>query len=171
MHGISRTTQPIPMTDWFPASGDPAIIGRVVMVKRINVPESKKQRKEVYIEMPAIEHKLAGLNGDVSFALIKEEADPDNADYWKRRFAKAWTAFKGGEIDSGNETPLEEWDELPPNLLSTLKTNGLTTVEQLAIISDAHVEALGSGARKLRTAAKKFTRNRANRGYGDVRYE
>jgi hypothetical protein len=167
---FTKTTAPIPMTDWFPASGDPAIIGRVVLVKRINVAESKKQRKEVYIEFPAIEHKVAGLSGDISFALIKEEADPDTAEYWIRRFRAAWEAYKGASVTIDG-TPLEDWDNIPANMLATLKTNGLTTVEQLAIISDAHCDSLGTGSRKWRTAAQKFVRARATSGFGNARYE
>jgi hypothetical protein len=166
MQQISRTTAPIAMTEWFPATNDPAIIGRVVHVKRINVPESKKRREEVYITYPAIEHKTAGIQGDISFALIKEEADPDNADYWKRRFAKAWAAYKGSENSVPDGTPLADFDEIPEHKAAEFKLHGLTTVEQLAIMSDANCDSIGTGAKKWRSAAQRFLKKRANHGYG-----
>lgn len=162
----SRTTSPIPQTDWFPATNDPVIIGRVVMIKRINVAESKKQRREIYMEFPAIEHKTAGIQGDISYALIKEDADPDNADYWKRRFAKAWAAYKGAENVVAEGTPLSEFDQVPEHKIAEFKLHGLTTVEQLASISDATCEGIGTGARKWRTAAQTFLKKRANSGFG-----
>jgi len=157
---------PIPQTDWFPATNDPAIIGRVVHVKRINETESKKQRKEVYVTLPAIEHKTAGIQGDVSYALVKEEADPDTAAQWTRRFAKAWAAYKGAANVVPEGTALAEFDGLPDHKAAEFKLHGLTTVEQLAIMSDATCESVGMGARKWRTAAQKFLKTRANNGYG-----
>lgn len=157
---------PIPQTDWFPATNDPAIIGRVVHVKRINGYESKKQRKDVYNTLIAIEHKTAGIQGDVSFALVKEEADPDNAEHWIRRFSKAWAAYKGTQNSEPDGTPLEEFDGLPDHKAAEFKLHGLTSVEQLAIMSDATCDAVGTGARKWRTAAQKFLRTRANHGHG-----
>lgn len=164
--GNMATTSPIPQTDWFAATNDPAIIGRVVHVKRVNEVESKKQRKEVYVTLPAIEHKTAGIQGDVSFALIKEEADPDNAAYWTRRFSKAWSAYKGVVSDIPDGIPLSEFDGLPDHKAAEFKMHGLTTVEQLAVMSDANCESVGMGAKKWRTAAQKFVRTRANNGYG-----
>jgi hypothetical protein len=161
-----KTTSPIPQTEWFPATNDPAIIGRVVHVKRINEAESRKQHKEVYITFPAIEHKTAGIQGDVSFALIKEEADPANAEYWTRRFAKAWAAYKGAENQIPEGTPLDAFDALPEHKAAEFKMHGLTTIEQLAIMSDANCDSIGTGAKKWRTAAQKFLRTRANNGYG-----
>ena len=163
-----NTTQPIPVTDWFPATNEPNVIGRVVMIKRINVPESKKQRKEVYMDFPAIEHKIAGLTGDVSYALIKEETDPDNADHWIRRFSQAWDAFKGTQSNISQGMPLEQFTELPEGIVKALIARDMTTVEQLANASDATCEALGSGMRKYRTAARAFLRRRTNHGYGYV---
>ncbi len=160
------TMAPIVQTDWFPATGDPSVIGRVVHVKRINEVESKKQRKEVFVTLPAIEHKVAGINGDVSFALVKEEVDPDTARYWTNRFSKAWAAYKGQEASIPDGTPLSEFDGLPDHKAAEFKLHGLTTVEQLAIMSDANCEALGTGAKKWRTAAQKFMRTRANNGFG-----
>jgi hypothetical protein len=160
------TTAPIPQTDWFPATGDPAIIGRVVHVKRVNEAASRIQGKEIHIIIPAIEHKIAGLNGDVSFALIKETADPDNARYWMNRFSKAWAAYKGAESTAPEGTPLSDFDGLPDHKAAEFKMHGLTTVEQLAIMSDANCDALGTGAKKWRSAAQKFLRTRANNGFG-----
>lgn len=165
-HAFTKTSAPVPVTDWFPASGDPAIIGRVVIVKRIDPKKTREAGgQESYIEFPAIEHKVAGLNGDTCYAMIKEKADPETAEFWIRRFRAAWESYKGAQVEIKG-TPLEAWDDIPANMLATLKTNGLTTVEQLAIISDAHCEALGMGARKWRTAAQKFVRQRANSGNG-----
>lgn len=157
---------PIPQTDWFPATNDPAIIGRVVHVKRVNVTESKKQRKEIYVTFPAIEHKVAGIQGDVSFALIKEQADPDNAELWTRRFSKAWAAYKGSSNSEPEGTPLEQFDGLPDHKAAEFKLHGLTTVEQLAIMSDANCESIGTGAKKWRSSAQSFLRKRANHGHG-----
>lgn len=161
-----KTTAPIPMTDWFQAAGDPAIIGRVVHVKRINETESKKQRKPVFVTLPAIEHKAAGLAGDVSFALIKEEADPDNAEYWIRRFPSAWAAYKGSEAEVPQGTPLDEFDELPAHKIAEFKLHGMTSVEQLAALTDANIAAIGAGARKWKQSADKFLKRRANSGHG-----
>jgi hypothetical protein len=161
-----KSTSPVPQTDWFPATNDPAIIGRVVLIKRINERESKRQRKEVYVTYPAIEHKAAGMQGDVSFSLVKEEADPDNAEYLTRRFSKAWAVFKGAENVVPEGTPLADFDEIPENKIMEFKIHGLTTIEQLASISDASCDAIGTGARKWRTAAQKRLRKIANNGHG-----
>lgn len=162
-----KTTAPVPQTDWWPATNEPAIIGRVVHVNVINEAESKKQRKEVYFTWPAIEHKSAGIQGDVSFALVREEVDPNTADYWKRRFAAAWADYKGAENKVPEGTPLEAFDDLPEGIAKALRMKDLTTVEQLASISDATCEAIGiMGLRKYRTAAQRFLKRRANSGYG-----
>jgi hypothetical protein len=161
-----KTTSPVPQTDWFPATNDPAIIGRVVLVKMINEAESKKQRTQVYFTYPAIEHKAAGIQGDVSFALVREEIDPDTAEHWKQRFAKAWSAFKGSENSVPEGTPLADFDEIPDSKIAEFKLHGLTTVEQLANISDAVCDSIGMGARKWRTNAQRFLKKRANSGYG-----
>jgi hypothetical protein len=160
------TLAPIVKTEWFPATGEPNIIGRVVEIKRINVPESKKQRKEVYMTFPAIEHKVAGLAGDVSFALVKEGIDDDNADHWKRRFAKAWAAYKGTANAVAEGTPLDEFDGLPDNKALEFKLHGLTTVEQLSEMSDATCDALGTGSRQWRRSAQSFLKKRRNHGHG-----
>lgn len=160
------TIAPIPQTDWFPATNEPTIIGRVVLVKRVNEGESKKQLREIYTTYPAIEHKVAGIQGDVSFALIKEDKNPTEAAKWQRRFSKAWAAFKGVASNVAEGTPLSEFDELPENKAKELALHGLTTVEQLAEISDATCDSIGMGSRKIRTAAQRFLKKRANHGYG-----
>jgi hypothetical protein len=159
-------TAPIVKTEWFPATGDPGVIGRVVEIKRIKVKESKAQRKEVYATFPAIEHKIAGLAGDVSFAIVKEGIDDDNAEFWKRRFAKAWASYKGEANAVAEGTSLDEFDGLPDNKAMEFKLHGLTTVEQLAEMSDATCDGLGTGARAWRRSAQSFLKKRRNHGHG-----
>lgn len=164
-----KTTAPIPQTDWFPKTNEPAVIGRVVLVKVINEAESKKQRKEVYITWPAIEHKAAGLQGDISYALVREDVDPDEAQKWIRDFRKCWDAFKGAEAQAPEGTPLEDFDDLPEGIAKALQYKDVKTIEQLAHLSDATCEAIGiMGLRKYRAAAQRFLKKRVNHGYGYV---
>lgn len=163
---FQKTTAPIPMTDWFSATNDPLVVGRVVEVKLINEVESKKQRKEVYMTFPAIEHKVGGIQGDISFALLNEEGAPDDFAKWTRRFAKSWAAYKGAQNEVPEGTPLSEFDEVPEHKAKEFALHGLTTVEQLAAMTDAMCESIGTGARKWRTAAQKFLKKRDNAGFG-----
>jgi len=59
----------------------------------------------------------------------------------KRRFPKQWLAYQQGVEQATSGTPLEVWPQVTVSMVATLKASGVTTVEQLAEMSDANGQA------------------------------
>ena len=93
----------------------------------------------------------------------RNEVDREAKDDDKRRFPLQWARFQQGETQATSGTPLEEWPLMTPATVKNLKHMGVSSVEQLAAVTDGNLPALGMGARGLRDQAVAYLA-RANEG-------
>ena len=76
----------------------------------------------------------------------------------KRRFPKAYAAFKSGSAVAEQGTPLEQWPQMTRGQVLSFRAIGIHTVEAMAAVHDGNVEALGHGGRELREQAIAYIR-------------
>ena len=76
----------------------------------------------------------------------------------KRRFPKAYAAFKAGSAVAEQGTPLEQWPQMTRGQVLSFRAIGIHTVEALAAVHDGNIEALGHGGRELREKAIAYIR-------------
>lgn len=81
----------------------------------------------------------------------------------KKRFPESWRAFSERREAQATGTPTGMWQELHPSQVAELAAVHVTTVDQLALLSDEAVMQLGQGYMDLRKKAQVFitTRDRA----------
>ncbi len=72
--------------------------------------------------------------GDKDNVIIRPARDLD-----KQRFVKQYTAFKAGEGEITEGTPLKAWPMMTRGEVEEMKYFGVFTVEQLADLADVHV--------------------------------
>jgi hypothetical protein len=77
-------------------------------------------------------------------------------DKHRQRFPREWAAFKAGDREQIVGTPLAMWPRISAPQVEDLKHLKIRTVEELAAVTDAHLQALGTGARMLRDEAAAF---------------
>jgi hypothetical protein len=77
-------------------------------------------------------------------------------DLHKKRFPKAYAAFKAGTVHAEQGTPLEHWPLMTRGSVMSFKAIGVHTVDALAAVHDGNIEALGTGGRELREKARAF---------------
>lgn len=78
------------------------------------------------------------------------------SDEHKTRWPAEYKAFKDGLETPVEGVPLREWPQVNHSRVKELAHFNIHTVEQLAGVSDAHLNNLGMGARELRERAKLF---------------
>lgn len=74
----------------------------------------------------------------------------------KARFVKTWTAYQAGRELSESGTPIEQWPLLSKAQALELKGAGIATVEIFADVSDANLQKLGPGYKRLQVKAKDY---------------
>jgi hypothetical protein len=74
----------------------------------------------------------------------------------RRRFPRAYAAFKAGEENAINGTPLKECAVLNANEISMLNHHGVFSVEQVAALSDENMSNMGHGVRPVRDRVKSW---------------
>lgn len=145
---------------WFPARESQSVVGRVVEVEKVHPALSREAKKAVYIMVPVMASKVAGSH-DIS----TQELKPHNRDEICGRFPGAWEAYeksKGGKVGEPeiapviDGMPIDKAEFISREKLAWLKLQGFSTVEQLAAISDAQMQALGPGARTWAKKAKQL---------------
>lgn len=140
---------------WFPAKGETGVVGRFeVNHDRPNIPESKKADEFVPMEMIVCRMKVV-TDPDESVVPVK----PHNKDQLIARFPDAWKDFNGEAIEVDG-TPLSELG-LDENRILGFRLNAITTVEQLAVLSDAQCETAGLGTKKIRQSAQTYLAEKA----------
>jgi len=152
---------------WFPAVDSPVVVGRVVEIEKPHTLKSKEAGEQVYVMVPAMEHKVLKDSADTSFQEIK----PHTKDKLLRRFPGAWEAYmrRKGEEETQVEipkpavvaavkgTPIDEAIAfMPKGKVGHLKLIGFTSIEQLAEMSDEQTQSLGPGARNWRKKAREM---------------
>lgn len=92
------------------------------------------------------------IAGDAKTEVVREATDLDKA-----RFQREFDAFQRSESTEGlTGTPLKEWGAMTKSMVRNFAAYNVFTVEQLASISDGHVQNAGLGAREWRAKAQAF---------------
>ncbi len=92
---------------------------------------------------------------------------PGNPDPWvteatekyQKQYAEAYAAYKAGLEPSVDGVPLEQWPRMTPATVANYKAAKVTTVEQVAEMSDQVCNKLGMGAMSDKLAAKTYLAN------------
>lgn len=108
--------------------------------------QSEKENRPIYEDRVFAIIPVPG--GDEFHGPIKEEH--------KQRFWRQWEAFEAGDTEQIIGTPLAMWSPMSPAQVETFKYMKVHTVEQLAALSDSHIQELGMGAQELRRKAKAY---------------
>jgi hypothetical protein len=74
----------------------------------------------------------------------------------RHRFAHQYEAFKKGVEAPVNGLAIENWPSASPAEVKTLKKANIRTVEDLAVISEVGLKAVGFGSRALQAKARQF---------------
>jgi hypothetical protein len=145
---------------WFPAKESQAVVGRVTEVEKLHPAKSRVAQKPVYIMVPVMESKVASSH-DISH----QELKPHNRDQICARFPGAWDYYEKQKASKPKEepqeiifdgTPIAKADFIAREKISWLSMQGFNTVEQLASMSDAQIQAMGQGARTWRKKAQQL---------------
>jgi hypothetical protein len=107
---------------------------------------TKRAGHEVYKD---VEHVKVVVPGD-RHSLFFQPA----SDVYRKRFPKAYEAFKKRDTKPLEGLPIEQWAAVSRSLALTLRACNIHTVEALAAVHDTHVDKLGFNARELREKAK-----------------
>lgn len=78
-----------------------------------------------------------------------------NADH-KKRYPAHWEAFEKKESMRNNGTSLLDWTGVENSMIADLEALHIFTVEDMTNVSDAGLDNIGPGARKMRDRAKLF---------------
>lgn len=89
--------------------------------------------------------------GDKSLLVDRPVRDED-----QHRFPREWYAFKAGDTEQVVGIPLSLWPSISAPRAEDLKAQKIRTIEELAAVSDANIQALGLDGRKLRDDAIAF---------------
>ena len=114
----------------------------------LNKVESRAQGRPVYMRVPYIEIRQPGEQ----LHIINRPATEED----KFRFAAAWQRFqKRAEI--GHEgTPLDALFPFHPEIVLTLRANGVPTVEALGEMTDGAIGNFPFGGNELRETARRY---------------
>jgi hypothetical protein len=73
----------------------------------------------------------------------------------QQRFPTQWARYQAGQEQATSGTPLESWPQMTVGMVASLKAVNISTVEQLAELSDANASQI-MGNHDLRRRAKAF---------------
>lgn len=93
----------------------------------------------------------------------RTEVDRQAKEDDKRRFAYQWAQYQQGATQATSGTPLEEWPLMTPATVRNLKALNISSVEELAGVTDGNLQQVGMGARALRDQAIAYL-SRASEG-------
>ena len=77
-------------------------------------------------------------------------------DEHREKWPEQYAAFKRGQEQTGDGTPLEQWPVLSRAQVLEMKAIGLHTVEQCAGLSDLAIQKIGMGGQKIRDLAMSY---------------
>ena len=84
--------------------------------------------------------------------MVDRRVKPGDQERWPRQ----WEAYKQMTEYVPEGTLIDNWTRLTRGQVEDLKYNRIYTVEQLAELSDEHLQRLGLGARRMREHARAF---------------
>lgn len=111
--------------------------------------KTREAGRPVHVETPYVEISNPGDRTNVVDRAVRE--------FDKERYPRQWLAFQANKPqDSAVGTLLTAWGQLTPAVIEDLRYFKITTVEQLAGVTDANLTAMGMGARRHRQQAQEF---------------
>lgn len=127
---------------------DPALFGEFYIHPVLDVQKSKEQDRPIYNDKIYIEIKIKGQKNS-SFSRVMKESD-------KQDFPIAWAKFnEENDLNLKSGTPIKALPGVTPSVELELKSFGITTVEDMAILNDAGLDNI-RGARSLQQRAKAY---------------
>jgi hypothetical protein len=139
-----------PMAPEVEAGMDPRFVSPVMvafgMMPMKDEKKTLEEGREVYVD---VEHVKIAIPGDRNSLYLQPATDSH-----RRRFPKAYEAFKNRNVEVKEGLPLEHWAPLPKSMVLTFKAAHVHTVEALAAIHEGHIDKFGFVARKWRDMAK-----------------
>jgi len=111
---------------------------------------SQQEGRPIFEDREFVEILIPGDRRAIAHEPVGEEH--------KARWPRQYEAFKAGREAPLEGTPLREWpvSDMMPARVEELAFFNIRTVEELAAVSDAHLQNLGMGARALREKARRF---------------
>lgn len=135
--------------DWYPAANETGVVGRFEYYDQLDVNASKLADEEKFRQIIVCRMKVVS-DVDESIVPLRDF----NKQALIKRFPTAWAAFNGEEVQLDG-TALSEIGIGETKVLD-YRINAITTVEQLALLTDAQCEQVGFGTRKQRADAQAF---------------
>lgn len=111
---------------------------------------SRKAKKEIFYEQE-IEYVRFIVPGDIKNVPIRKVTQDIIDEY-----PKEYEAFKRGEEVQISGHPLSKWDALTLGQVRSLASFNIETIEQLAVVSDSVLQAIGMGGRDMQNKARAF---------------
>jgi hypothetical protein len=139
--------EPLPVNGTIiPQSPDGRLLAKFYNYPVQNMVKTQEEGRPIYEDFVFVEIRIPGDKNTVIQRKVKDED--------KERFAPQWARFQSG-ADQVIGTPLSVWGGLNASQVAELQAMNVTTVEQLAEVSDTHVSKW-TGLMGLRTRAKEF---------------
>ena len=113
-----------------------------------NPRKSAQEGRPIFDEHEYVYIRIAGDKGTV----VSEKVTDQHRARWPAEYA----AWKNKTALASSGTPLEQWPPLSLAQLHELKAVNIRSVEDLAGLSDAGIQKLGMGGRKLVEMAKAY---------------
>lgn len=112
----------------------------------------------------ASEHAGHPVYEDRDYVEIYTPGNPDPfvteaTDRYQKQYAEQYAAYKAGLEPSVSGIPLEEWPRMSPAKVANYKAMKVSTVEQVAEMSDTSCNKIGMDAMSDKIAAKAYLAN------------
>jgi hypothetical protein len=127
--------------------GDETLLVKFYHTPRQNEQKSQEEGRPIFEDAEYVSIMVPGQKDNIIERPVRESD--------KERFPRHYAAFKNREEQTVEGTALEQWPGITRSQCEELKFFNITTVEQLAQVSDSHAQNF-MGIQLLRTRAKTF---------------
>ena len=141
-------------TAWHEEEGNPAVEGRFVAYKTLDIAESRKRDMHVYKPAVRLEMKIPD-----SVDRVHQPLKPHNKAELIRRFPAAWEEFtRNSPAPAG--TKISDLPGIDKNKALTISISGYPTIEDYSNVPDETCESMGFGFRTIRDDCKKWLQSK-----------
>jgi hypothetical protein len=145
----------------------------MMLEREAGMPDNCPQVAVAFGLYPMLDRKKTETEGrevykDVEFVKIAVPGDRNSLFFQpaegthRKRFPRAYDAYKQREVVPVNGTPIENWPPVSRSVAMNLRTAHIHTVEDLAQVHDGNVDKICSNGRELREKAKAWLDNAKN---------
>lgn len=113
----------------------------------INEPKSLEAGRKIFDEIEYIKILVPGQRDTVETEVTEQ---------YRQRFAERYRAWKSKGLIADSGTPISELTWLSVSQKAELQAINLTTLEQLAGMSDATIQRIGMGGQELKARAQRY---------------